>query len=178
MRLQGGALSSPVVAIVIDTNSGLSYIVNKIIIISTLFVIGREVGKVEFRVTSSTTQDASFTFNNPDNEIALEPNRTIKLGIADLEEIGIGSPSEMTVLIYDDDGMIICYSRESCGSIMYFIPLVVVSVTFTSPSYHYSEDHGRVDNIGLSISHQIAQDLEIYYSGGNKTYCCMSEVAS
>ena len=48
--------------------------------------------------------------------------------------------------------------------------LLVLTINFVSSTYNYDEDHGLVFNIELRNSHEIAQDVEVFYSGGTKDH--------
>ena len=46
----------------------------------------------------------SFLFIVTDNDIALELDKLFTLGIRDPIEVGIAEPSEMNIIVVDDDG--------------------------------------------------------------------------
>ncbi len=73
------------------------------------FYADAEVGRVTFMRVFPLIQRASFSYINTDNEIALEANKTRRLAIREINQIvaAVGSRSEMTVEIIDDDGWFI-----------------------------------------------------------------------
>ncbi len=46
--------------------------------------------------------------------------------------------------------------------------IIVVTIEFVSSMYSYGEDHGTVNDIEVRISHEIAQELEVFYFGGQE----------
>ena len=66
-------------------------------------IIDIEVGQVTL-LPNASNQMVSFSLHINDNNVALEPNMTFRLGIRESSSVDIGTPSEMTVLIADDDG--------------------------------------------------------------------------
>ena len=49
-------------------------------------------------------QRVSFSLSNPDNNVALQPDRIFRVGIRESPSVTIGNPSEMTIVVIDDDG--------------------------------------------------------------------------
>ena len=49
---------------------------------------------------------------------------------------------------------------------LYYFPHLVVTASFISSSYNYTEDHGEVSDIKLHLSKCIANNLNVIIAGG------------
>ena len=63
-----------------------------------------DIGQVTFDVNAPEPHNNSFLFIVTDNEIALEVDKLFTLGIRDPVEVDIAEPSQMNIIVVDDDG--------------------------------------------------------------------------
>ena len=105
LLMTGGHLQSDTIVVVYNIDNGKIVLLDFCVltIAYCLIFIGMDVGNVTLS-TNSGNQRVSFSLSITDNNVALEPNKTLRLGIRKSSSVDTGTPSEMTIVIVDDDG--------------------------------------------------------------------------
>ena len=105
LLMTGGHLQSDTIVVVYNIDNGKIVLLDFCVltIAYCLIFIGMDVGNVTLTANSGN-QRVSFSLSITDNNVALEPNKTLRLGIRKSSSVDTGTPSEITIVIVDDDG--------------------------------------------------------------------------
>ena len=103
-------------------------------------------------------------FGITDDTTALETNEMYQLSFsnsAQSQDVTLGVPTEITIT--DDDGKL---NQNKIINDWKFLLFIVVTVSFGSLTYSFSEGAGQSSGINISLSTSIAQSLSITITGG------------
>ena len=103
-------------------------------------------------------------FGITDDTTALETNEIYQLSFSSStpsQDVTLGVPTEITIT--DDDGEL---NQSKIIKNWKFLLFIVVSVSFGSLTYSFSEGAGQSSGINISLSTSIAQALSVTITGG------------
>ena len=103
-------------------------------------------------------------FGITDDTTALETNEIYQLSFSSStpsQDVTLGVPTEITIT--DDDGKL---NQSKIIKNWKFLLFVVVTVSFGSLTYSFSEGAGQSSGINISLSTSIAQALNVTTTGG------------